>query len=214
MAAYYKFGRLTAQWPGRARPANYSPKKAPFKGRAWNAIERKLETELAHLKAKEVTISLDLDFGSFRSDGGIYADARPRTPKVIVAFLDGRNAVRRQFPCDTYAFWQDNVWAIVLTLEALRAIDRYGVTQGDQQYVGFAQLASGTNELTPERAAEIIAKHAGVEADAVLGFPSVATMAVRIARSKAHPDKGGSDAAFAEVEQSIRALEKQHGVSL
>lgn len=43
---------------------------------------------------------------------------------------------------DTYEHWQANVRAIALTLEALRAVDRYGATQG-RQYAGFQQLTAG-----------------------------------------------------------------------
>jgi hypothetical protein len=45
---------------------------------------------------------------------------------------------------DEYEDWQSNARAIALTLEALRAVDRYGATQG-RQYAGFQQqLTAGS----------------------------------------------------------------------
>ena len=45
-----------------------------------------------------------------------------------------------RFPCDTFTDWQANVRGIALALEALRAVDRYGVTQQAEQYRGWTAL--------------------------------------------------------------------------
>jgi hypothetical protein len=44
---------------------------------------------------------------------------------------------------DTHERWEHNVRAIALTLELMRAVDRYGATQG-RQYAGFQQLTAGS----------------------------------------------------------------------
>src|SRR5438094_286048 len=87
------------------------------------------------------------------------ASLRSRTPPAIVSFTN-RDGIRLTFPCDTYGDWATNVYAIASTLEKLRAINRYGVTQGDQQYVGFQALppAGGSTAMTAEEAADVIAQ--------------------------------------------------------
>lgn len=45
-----------------------------------------------------------------------------------------------QFACDRFLRWEDNLRAITKTLDALRAVDRYDVVQGGEQYAGFKQL--------------------------------------------------------------------------
>lgn len=205
-----RFVALPSTWPGRARPAGWSPKRSQFKGHTWSKIERALLDEIARVRGREVTIALDLRSpGNFRHDGGIRADARPVTSRVVVSFSrpDGRRLV---FPCDAYAFWQDNVWGIQLSLEALRSVDRHGVTNGDQQYEGFAALppGGGSSAMTVERATAILAELSGLEPEA-LAWPSVFTVAVQKARAKAHPDKGGATEQFQELEEAVRLLEAQ-----
>jgi hypothetical protein len=62
-------------------------------------------------------------------------------PGVEISF-DSRAHGRQSFATDEYDDWQDNVRAIALSLEALRAVERWGVSKG-RQYAGFALLAAG-----------------------------------------------------------------------
>jgi hypothetical protein len=48
-----------------------------------------------------------------------------------------------QFAVDKFATWQDNLRAIALGLEALRKVDRYGITKNSEQYTGWKQLEAG-----------------------------------------------------------------------
>lgn len=204
-----RFVALPDKWPGRARPDGWKAKRSPFKGHNWSRIERELQEEIARINGRDITLALDIRrVGDFRADGGIRADASPVTSRLVISFTrpDGRRLV---FPCDAYAFWQDNVWAVRLSLEALRSVDRHGVTQGDQQYEGFAALPPGAGHggLTPESARELIAELSGFEI-AALAFPSVYVSAVQKARKKAHPDAGGTTEQMQELEVAIRVLEE------
>jgi hypothetical protein len=205
-----RFIALPPKWPGRTRPSTWKPKRSPFKGHNWSRIEKELLEEIARINGRDITIALDIrNPGHFRSDGGIRADARPVTSAVVVSFTrpDGRRLV---FPCDAYAFWQDNIWAIRLSLEALRAVDRHGVTAGDQQYEGFAALppGGGSSRMTADDARVLVAELSGFEVSA-LAFPSVFTVALQRARSKSHPDAGGSTEQFQKLEEAIRVLEAE-----
>lgn len=73
------------------------------------------------------------------TDGMPRADAKPEHPGIIVN-IEPRNKPPMSFPCDTFTHWHDNLRAIALTLEALRKVDRYGVTQTGQQYRGWQAI--------------------------------------------------------------------------
>lgn len=198
-----KYIALPRQWPGRPRPAGWKPKKSPFKGHNWSRIERELQDEVARINGRDLTVALDVrKLGDFRADGGLRADARPETSRIVVSFTRP-DSKRFVFPADAYAFWQDNAWGIRLSLEALRAVDRHGVTQGDQQYAGFAALTSGG--MTVESALEFLARVSGLE-EAALAFPAVLAVAVQKARNKTHPDTGGSVEQFQKLEEAVRVL--------
>jgi hypothetical protein len=207
---YARYVALPDVWPGRQRPDGWRPKRSPFQFKAWSRVERELLEEIGRVNGRDATIALDVRApGQFKADGGIRADARPVTSRVIVSFTrpDGKRLV---FPCDAYGDWHDNVWAIRLSLEALRAVDRYGVTQGDRQYEGFAALPPARfNGMTVDRARSVIADLTDVE-PAALRFKSVLTMAVQRARARTHPDReGGSEEKFKEVETAARILESE-----
>src|SRR5205807_9216809 len=73
-----------------------------------------------------------------RMDGLPRRGARPSDPAVIVSF-DSRVGPLR-YGCDTFSTHDDNLRAIALALEALRAVDRYGVTKRGEQYQGWSAL--------------------------------------------------------------------------
>src|SRR4051812_40629865 len=125
MAFEYIVKTLPPVWPGKRHDTF---KKSPFKTQ-WTATLQLLAREIKLLGGTHVEVAVDLPRGEYdlRADGQLRADARPRRA-VIVSFRmpDG---TRMSFPCDTYGWWQDNVYAIAKTLENLRAVDRWGATQ-------------------------------------------------------------------------------------
>lgn len=206
----YRYVPLPKQWPGKRRPSGRAPTRSPFKVTTWSPIERLLSRELGYLGAKDVTIALDIQNPMYwRMDGGLRSDARTITPGVIVSFT-GKDGVRFTFPCDTYGDWQTNAYAIAVTLEKLRAIARYGVTQGDQQYVGFKALPSGASSaparMTAEDAADLLAEYSPFPARLILNEPVIAGEAIKAAKRKTHPDAGGASDAFAKVTEAADVL--------
>lgn len=204
-----RFVPLPRQWPGRQRPQGWKPTPSRFKGHAWGKVERELLAELERLRAKDITIALDLHGpGNIREDGGLRADARPVTSRVVLSFVRGDAGMRLTFPCDSFSSWEDNLWAIRLTLEHLRAIDRYGVTQGDQQYVGFTALASGKPaSMSLDDALLVLATHGEADSVDLLTAPDWLVDAVqKRARAATHPDTGGREEQFKDVEEAIRLV--------
>lgn len=195
----YIVWRVLKGWPANyPKTESRDRRRAPFKT-PWSTTLSDLDLELRNLFASEAVIEVDMDERQIaRSTMRPKADAQFRTPGVVLQFERGGELLI--FPCDTFSDWQDNVRAIMLTLNALRMMERYGTTSG-RQYQGFKALPSqGTTTITTEDAERLIRKHAQTQV-APLDF------AVRLAKVNAHPDRpGGSDDAFVEVTRAEKTL--------
>lgn len=157
---------------------------SPFKASYQTTINL-LERETRLLGARQVIVELAIQEGDIRLDGQPYASTRPAHPGVTVAF-DSRHGPLK-YTADKFATWQENLRAIALGLEALRKVDRYGMTSRGEQYAGWKALPSGDSSLR-DRGAELIREHGGVKE---------ALMAT-------HPDHGGDPTDFDAV-QAARA---------
>ena len=113
----------------------------------YKMILKRLETELNHLQATDIVIETGHTQADTRLDGWLRANARtPAHPGVVLWFVakavrSGRTLGPQRHGMDAYDNWEDNLRAVVLRLEALRAVDRYGgESVGGEQYTGYAQL--------------------------------------------------------------------------
>lgn len=164
---------------------------------------RLLDREIWHLvdtKAQQNSAELLVAIppGAFRIDGRPYANAKADHPGVIFS-IDSRHG-HLSYPCDTFTRWEDNLRAIALALEALRKVDRYGVTRHGEQYRGFLALeatAAPAGFATADDALSWLIDYTGlVNLD---GSPLRPRVALREAQRKAHPDQGGDAATFQRV---------------
>ncbi|AIY17754.1 hypothetical protein GUY44_06980 [Pimelobacter simplex] len=198
-----------------------------------------LGRELDHLDAENVVVEVDVEERQIRLDGLLRSDAKAKSPGVRLAFDSnvgplayatdafvrgpswayvGTGANRRRR--DTMAHpWQHNLYAIAKGLEALRMVDRYGVTKRGEQYTGFKAIGAGTampaSHMTRTEAAELLERIAiGNEGPLrdrtvrdILDDPAVAFEVRRAARKIAHPDRrGGDHTLWNQVEQAARVL--------
>lgn len=187
---------------------------------SWSQTLAALEREAVHLSGQgrpEVYIEVDLPPSAIRLDGGIRANARPPASHVVAVSVphvdlgDLRLVSGRYKGAGSYGFlpgWQANVRAVVLTLEALRAIDRWGAATGEQ-YRGFAALGAGGPAvtmgagLTVEQASRLLADAAGFD----LGPGQTMTAddarwAYRLAARRCHPDRGGDPDLFRRLTEA------------
>jgi hypothetical protein len=205
--------RPIVTWPGArtTRPAR-SRFAAP-----WSSTLDLLDRELRQLQAKNIVLQADVAESQIRLDGMLYASARPRTPGVILSFESKHGPL--SYPCDRFDNWQDNVRAIALSLEALRSVDRYGVTRRAEQYRGWQQLPApgGNGAMTPESAAGFIVKlfemlnRPCCSQQEMLVSGTSAGQHLRVAEALTHPDRGGDSAQFKQVQQAREVLEEYFG---
>jgi hypothetical protein len=211
MTAFYKVQPIT-DFSIFTTPAAQR-KGSQFKA-SWTDTVEQLERELDHLRATDVVMEIAVSARDIRKDGMLRADARPSHPGVRISFQSASGSL--SFTCDTYEqtyawvglpSWQANARAIVKTLEALRAVDRYGATKGEQ-YAGFKALGAGTGGIalggmTRDEAIYLLDEYADRDWALAQDGPRV----YRLARAGAHPDRNGGDrSAWDRVEQAAKVL--------
>lgn len=129
------------------RPEKLPMMQARFQS-SYSATLDLLERELRHLGARAITIQAGFHASRIRQDGWPYGKATPEHPACAVQFTNQKGETL-VFRASRYRRFEDNLRAIAMSLEALRAVDRYGVVEG-QQYTGFRQIAAGDETTGPE----------------------------------------------------------------
>jgi hypothetical protein len=185
-----------AGWP-RAKSrqhAAFGKKAAGDYKRSLNLDDaiRRLDGELTRLGASEALVSTNL---RLRLDGRPRGDqGEPGDPGAAVYFTIKKHD--RCLACDRYWRVADNIAAIAAHIEALRAIERYGVGTMEQAFAGYTALPPA--------------------ADAwwlVFNLPQSATLDLVEARFRelartAHPDTGGSHNDMARLTAAREAARK------
>lgn len=205
-------------------------RNAPFRSR-WTETLKLLERELSHLEAHadRTRIKTFHRPSVVRLNGQLRSDAPlPDNPGVIVSFdvfkWNGSYNERRQklgkyvpvqFECDTFTHWKDNVRAIALSLEKLRAIERYGVARAKAVEVGRKALPPSrvAEGLTLDDAWKTLARFSDFTVEALMGVGSRIKEAYRQAAFRTHPDRGGSHEDAARVNVSYEILKAHLGMN-
>ncbi|MFB9926043.1 hypothetical protein ACFORO_12310 [Amycolatopsis halotolerans] len=203
------------RWP---YPETVSRRWNPFRAK-FDATLELLADELDHLKVSgAVAVRVVAAEADVRRDGMLRARAEVRHPGVAVSFASAKFGPLT-YPCDAFKGryygdpdWQVNLRAIALGLQHLRALDRYGVAARGEQYAGWR----------------------AIEAAAPVGFDSVdaalrwlgdftemptaghangavreaASLMLRRAAQKAHPDVGGDPTDWDRVDAARQLLQK------
>ena len=219
-------------WPGTLTP-DRERKYSQFKRRgdihSWertdiplgetlDLLDRELYALDAELSGVPTVIQLALPASAFRQDGQRRADHRtPDHPGVVVAFGSAHGPLK--YATDTFTRWQANLRAIALGLEALRKVERYGITKRGEQYTGWKQLPSGIAmpaTMTVEQAAQFLADHADpdgrIESLArTLAHGHMVDAVYRQAAKTLHPDHGGDTALFQKLQDAKRILDAHAG---
>jgi hypothetical protein len=187
-------------------PVTPDRRSARFKA-AWTDTQALLAREAEHLGAELVVVQIDVTEADLRRDGMIRTNARIDFPGVRVSF--GSRHGPLAYATDAYDAryygdmpgWQANVRAVALSLEALRAVDRHGVSKRGEQYVGWQALTATANgRMTREQAADLLAGGLdGFTAVRLLADRDQVQIAHRILTRRHHPDRGGDADLFARI---------------
>lgn len=215
----YRTRPLTVE--ARSRLNGVQPVRSPF-GARWEHTLNQLDTEMRALGVHdEFVLQVDVTAQDLRLDGELRADARPATAAVAIA-IDTRHRGPLLFVCGRFDRWQDNVRAITLGLEALRRVDRYGITQAAEQYRGFSALPPGTPmpaaRMSIDAAAQFLIDHGETDGCTEPADLSVLTDDTdplhdqliaeyyRRAAKRLHPDSGGDPALFRQLTDARKIL--------
>lgn len=170
------------------RPVGHGPTRfSPFRAPWTNTVEL-LSKELRAHGARHGVLEIDLREQDIRQDGLPRADRNARTPGIVLSFkataVTGSPELR--YEVATFTDWRDNLRAVALGLEALRAVDRHGVTRRGEQYAGWKALSAGSvgSGGNVERGRALIAAAGGD---------------IKAALHDAHPDHGGEADDFRDV---------------
>lgn len=177
----------------------------------WTSTLKLLGREIDLLGGRDVVIEIDVREQDFKLNGELRSNAcTPEHPAVVVAFETNQHG-SMLYRCDRFfapyygqVDWQHNVRAIALTLESLRAVDRYGATETGQQYAGFKALPAGrampASHMTTDAARELITSIIGI-------VDRPWDTRIRLAKSYAHPDRNDGDRTlWDQVEQAAQVL--------
>lgn len=193
----------------------------------WTSTLDLLEREYTMLNGRDLVIEVDVPESKIRNDGMLRADAAASSPAVVVASTSRHGPLL--YRCDLYGdlpwsragaphVWQHNVRSVALTLEALRAVDRYGASASGEQYRGYKAIESQAMALpeamTVEQALEVMVRHGALSRAAAptIGRDELAR-ASRIAQRNTHPDCGGNATDFQRVQTAIDALRREGRLS-
>lgn len=179
--------RPIEHWPGKLTANRVASQfSAP-----WRSTLDLLDRELWHLgpgvRNAPAVLQIAMREQDFRRDGLPRANSRPEHPGVILAVESTKGPL--SFPCDRFLTWQDNLRAIALALEALRRVDRYGITPNDEQYTGWQQLPAAAAPHDTSAAELTILSYA----DFPVGEHRSLQAAYREAKRKVHPDRHCGD---------------------
>lgn len=185
--------RFPLEWPlGWKRTEAHRRRLGKFRvGSKWITTAEatgRLERELDRLKVKNITLSTNV---SLRLDGRPRSDERPADPGAAIYFsFKGKATV---LACDTYTEVADNIAALAAHIEALRAIERYGVGTIEQALAGYKALPADT----------------AANWRAVFGFPKDSRpswdqvdAAYKALAKQKHPDIGGTEIEMAHLNRA------------
>lgn len=168
-----------------------------------------LTFEMEQLDAKTIVVELEIDERHIRLDGYPRADARVQSSAVAISFESKHGPLR--YATDEFSDWHDNLRAIALSMHALRAVDRYGVSKRGEQYAGWKALPVSTDPAdaiqTEEDAWRVLTSAAGVASDSSPLRDGISeSEVVRRALFATHPDRGGDPDEFRRVQRSREIL--------
>jgi hypothetical protein len=191
MSAITDLGQVTESrlcWPD-TKPRAAQRVGSPFKGAHVDREHRQIELELERWRIRQYIIS--------RNHHRIFAG----DPGVAVWWLDRMGEIR-VLACDKYQSLADNMHSIVLTLAAMRGLERWGAYTAEQAAEGAGQKLLSPPDSDRVDWPTIL----GVGRDWPIG-------AIKLAwerkAERSHPDRGGSTDEMSLVNRAWEAARRE-----
>lgn len=185
------------QWPiGRERTPEYQKKYGNLNKMPSGRIRQLLAKEMRLMNVGGWVISSNV---AVRNDGLPYANQKmPEDSGVVLYFT--RKGVDIAISCDAWRSVDANLRAIGLTIEAIRGMERWGTEEMiDRAFTGFKALPEAIimGEHTVRSWWEVL--EVSQEAS-----PEVVKAAYKAQLHYKHPDKGGTQWEFEELQKAFR----------
>jgi NAD-dependent oxidoreductase involved in siderophore biosynthesis len=164
-----------------------------------------LRREAEFLGATYLVVQVDADPSDIRLDGMLRVRARVGFPGVRVSLDSTWGPLT--YATDAYEDWRKNVHAIALSMQALRAVDRYGVSRGGEQYKGWTALEMEPSQVAVDHAAHLLATLGASDPAQVRRDPATCRRAYLRAARTYHPDVGGDPEVFRRLTEARDLLE-------
>ena len=159
------------------------------------------ELERCGVLPEHIVISTNL---KVRKSDGLPASGQktPDDPGVAVYFtlVDKQQCV----PVDTYTKIEQNMAAVAAVLSALRALERHGSGLMEAAFTGFEALPDPARDEQPHWAVIF-----DLQPGADYTYSQVEEIYKRY-RSKHHPDKGGDETMFRQVQRAWEQFKQDH----
>lgn len=190
------------QWPvGRPRVQN--PEYSKFKPGSIYSEAQSVFRQIELMGGREIIISSNMQY---RADGLPYTRQNVHDTGVAVYFKNAQGE-EQCIPCDNWVTLEENLRAIAKTIEAMRGIERWGgKSLMNAAFSGFKALPSAIVTPPPDRPHRDWWIVLGVDRNA--DAPTV-KQAYRRAQATAHPDAGGTNQDFQEVQAAYEEWRNQ-----
>ncbi|MBD3609268.1 MAG: J domain-containing protein, partial [Gammaproteobacteria bacterium] len=167
--------------------------------------QNNLMKEIQRMGGRDPVLSTNI---KLRIDGLPYASQRPpEDPGVAVYFTYKKQPM--VFACDRWDLVQDNIHAIVKTIEALRGIERWGASDMlERAFSGFAALPS-PDQMQAETWRDVLQMGNRLPHETDHDVLQEAERNYKLLRSQYHPDRGGSAVAFQTVNEAIEQARRE-----
>lgn len=149
---------------------------------------RRLQVQLNRLGADEEILSTNVEL---RLDGQPRSDRRTPSDPGAAVYFTMSGGKPRVLACDRWDRVADNIAALAAHIEAIRAVDRYGVGTLEQAFAGYRALAASASEWW--QVLELTPSATRLEAEE----------AHRRLAKQHHPDVGGSHDTMAKLNEAL-----------
>lgn len=177
------------QWP-QGKPRTQYPNSSRFGDRSIDAATRFLRQEIDRLGGESLVLSTNM---KLRLDGLPYSNQSQPADKGCAVYFNYKKRAMC-FACDRWDRIQCNIYAIAMTIEALRGIERWG--SGDmvqQAFTGFVALPA------PKNPYDVLGVRPGATKEEI-------DAAFRQKMKVAHPDTGGDSNSVYELTEARQKL--------